>query len=123
LHCRLRVIVHRPCIDVRHPLPVVHRHPPHFRCRSLTSPFCSSALPVCVVIHHPSGAVLTWGCLSSAPPLPPTSSGSQAGWWHCVMWHPGVVVQRCGPMSRGSRRRRRAQVGIVVNKQEPKKKK
>jgi hypothetical protein len=30
--------------------------------------------------------------MSSAPPLPPTSSGSQAGWWCCVTWHGGPVA-------------------------------
>jgi hypothetical protein len=36
---------------------------------------------------------------SSAPPYPPMSSGSQAGWWRCVMQHLRVVVvQKWGPL-------------------------
>ena len=37
-------------------------------------------------------AGLTWHCLSLAPPLPPMSSGSQAGWWCFVTWHWGPVA-------------------------------
>jgi hypothetical protein len=41
----------------------------------------------------------SWFPLLSAPPSSPTSSGSQAGWWRCVTWHPHVViVQKWGPL-------------------------
>ena len=110
--------------EVGHPTssPSIHYTPPPFtsplhchlsssRCRPVLSfvalaltfvDFRLSAIPLCVVVRHPSGAMVTWRCccpfvvivvrselllLSSAPPSPPVSSCSQAGWWCCA----GVV--------------------------------
>jgi hypothetical protein len=83
------------------PFPVVRcSHSPLF-----TIP-CRSSFPAAVVSRNSSSVVRRPGSpcssfpairhrcrsSSSAPPYPPTSSGSQAGWWRCVTWHLRVVV-------------------------------
>jgi hypothetical protein len=74
---------------------------------------CRSSFPAAVVSRNSSSVVCQPGSpcslfpairhrrhsSSSAPPYPPTSSGLQAGWWHCVTWHLRVVVvQKRGPL-------------------------
>ena len=89
---------------------------PHVRCpqHSLTLVFvvpgvrCPSRLLAALAVCYPCG--LSPHCMSSllyfvlccllhastlslvvSTSIPPTSSGSQAGWWRCVTWHPGII--------------------------------
>jgi hypothetical protein len=95
-----------PCHPLSPPFVV-----PAIRCPRVRRPHHSSSLPFvvpvfvvpvirrpCVIrpcrprcLLSPSSlpfiSLLSWVPSSSAPPYPPTSSGSQTGWWCCVTWH------------------------------------
>jgi hypothetical protein len=101
------------------PFLVVPRHssfPFPIVCCSHSPPFiipCRSSFPTAVISCNSSSVVRRPGfprssfpairhrcrSLLSAPPYPPTSSGSQAGWWRCVTRHlRAVIVQKQGPL-------------------------
>jgi hypothetical protein len=59
--------------------------------------------PRCLLspLSLPFVCLLSWVPSSSAPPYPPTSSGSQTGWWCCVTWHRPwwLSLSRKGPVA------------------------
>jgi hypothetical protein len=81
-------LCHCPCCAIRST--ILHR-----RVIALAMPFVlHSPFPCCLL-----SALFVFVMLfdvpipsSSAPPTPPMSSGSQAGWQRCVMWHSHVIV-------------------------------